>query len=369
MNKLAEELGIDPVELRLRNVAKEGDLIAVNTALPEGVSITEVVKNCAKEAGWVESEDGWKLTEKADSDIEEQSVAVEPHLRTGIGFACAFKNIGFSFGFPERSWATIEIHGKAEIERVVLHHAGSDVGQGAHTVFKQMAAEAVGVPFDNVELIVADTADTGDSGSASASRLTFMAGNAIRGAAEEALRKWNDEERPAKATYKYTPPPTTPYAPITGESFPNITYGYVAEAVRVEVDIETGSVNVLDVVCADDVGKAINPQQIEGQIEGAVAQALGYVVLEDFIQQDGYVLTPRLSNYLIPTVLDVPESVKSVILEHPDYEGPWGVRGMAEMPYLPFAPAVIAAVKDAIGIWLNEFPLTPERVLTALGKI
>ncbi len=116
-------------------------------------------------------------------------------------------------------------------------------------------------------------------------------------------------------------------------------------------------------------GKAINPQQVRGQIEGAVVQATGYAILENFIQKDGYVQTPHFSTYLIPTVLDVPEQVQSLILEYPDPIGPWGARGMAEMPFLPVAPAVMAAVHDATGVWFHEFPLTPERVLRGLGKL
>jgi len=229
-----------------------------------------------------------------------------------------------------------------------------------------MAADALGVTFDKVQLVMADTATSQNSGSASASRMTFMAGNSIRGAAEAALKKWQDEERPAVAAYQYRPPKTTPYDPETGHSEPNFAYGYVAEAVDLEVDTETGHVHVLDAICVDDVGHALNPQQVEGQIEGAVVQAHGYVVLENFVHQNGYVQTPYLSTYLIPTVLDVPDRVKSVILEYPDPIGPWGARGMAEMPYLPYAPALIAAVKDAIGIEFQKFPLTPERVLWAL---
>ena len=133
-----------------------------------------------------------------------------------------------------------------------------------------------------------------------------------------------------------------------------------------EVDIETGHVRVLRVWCADDVGKAINPGLVRGQIEGAIIQAQGYTITENFQTKDGQVLTPYLSNYLIPTVLDVPQQIDSIILEYPDPIGPWGARGMGEMPYLPFAPAVCAAVKDAIGIWFDSFPLTPERVLKAI---
>ncbi|MGH2605819.1 MAG: xanthine dehydrogenase family protein molybdopterin-binding subunit, partial [Anaerolineales bacterium] len=240
------------------------------------------------------------------------------------------------------------------------------VGQGAHTVMAQMAAEAAGVPLERVVLRVSDTAETGDSGSASASRMTFMSGNAIRGAAAAALEKWRAEERPAIATYRYRPPPTTMFDPQTGKSEPNFSYGYVAEAVTVEVDVETGHVRLLAVLCADDVGRAVHPQQVQGQIEGAIVQAGGYVLMEDFVHKDGYVQTAHLSTYLIPTVLDIPERVRSIILEYPDPIGPWGARGMAEMPYLPLAPAVVAAVRDAVGMWFDEFPLTPERVWRGL---
>ena len=124
---------------------------------------------------------------------------------------------------------------------------------------------------------------------------------------------------------------------------------------------------LLEVLCADDVGRAVNPQQVQGQIEGAVVQAAGYAILENFVHQKGYVQTPHLSTYLIPTVLDIPDQVRSIILEYPDPIGPWGARGMGEMPYLPLTPAVTAAVHDATGIWFDEFPLTPERVWRALN--
>lgn len=364
MNKLAEALGMDPVEIRMRNVLTEGALLSVGTPLPKGVSIGKVVEECAKRAGWRQGAEGWSRP-----DSESLGAPAEPHLRRGLGFACAFKNVGFSFGAPESSSATLELHGAVKIEEVVLHHAGADVGQGAHTVMAQMAADAVGVPIDRVRLVVSDTASSDNSGSASASRLSFMAGNSIRGAAEEALAKWKAEERPAIASYCYRPPKTTPYDPETGKSEPNFAYGYVAEATTVEIDIETGRSHLLRVVCADDVGKALNPQLVEGQIEGAVVQAAGYALLEDFQQEGGIVQTGHLSTYLIPTIVDVPDEVESVILEYPDPIGPWGARGMAEMPYLPLAPAVTAAVHHAVGVWFDEFPLTPPRVHRALRRL
>jgi CO/xanthine dehydrogenase Mo-binding subunit len=119
----------------------------------------------------------------------------------------------------------------------------------------------------------------------------------------------------------------------------------------------------------DDVGKAINPMQVVGQVEGAVVQAAGYALMENFIQKDGFVLTDMLSNYLIPTVLDIPEEVKSIILELAEPNGPYGARGMGEMPYIPLAPAIVDALHDATGVWFHDFPLTAERVLRGLGKI
>jgi CO/xanthine dehydrogenase Mo-binding subunit len=357
MNKLAERLGIDPVEMRLRNALTDDAISSVGTRFPPGVTMKEVIEACAREGDWHASRTmgGGRVAEGSDS-----------RLRRGRGFACAFKNIGFSFGAPERCEATIELRGDGEVADVVLYHAGADVGQGAHTALVQMAAHAAGVPVERVSLVASDTSNSGDSGSASASRMTFMAGNAIRGAVELALKKWRAEERPAIATYRYEPPRTTMFDERTGECVPNFAYGYVAECVEVEVDLETGHVRLIEVVCADDVGKAINPQQIVGQIEGAIVQAAGYALMENFIVQDGRVLTPHLSSYLIPTALDVPVRVKPVILEHPDRVGPWGVRGMAEMPYLPLAPAIAAAIHDATGAWIDHFPYTPDRVLRAL---
>ncbi|MBZ0276442.1 MAG: xanthine dehydrogenase family protein molybdopterin-binding subunit [Anaerolineae bacterium] len=361
MNKLAEALNMDPVELRLKNALREGSLLSVGTPLPPGVSIPQVMEACARESFWEQNGDsGWSRRPMAQPD--------NPALRRGIGFAAAFKNVGFSFGFPEQSWATVELYGKTEIEEVVVRHAGAEVGQGTHTVMVQMAAEAAGVPIERVRLIGHDTAETLTSGSASASRLTFMAGNAIKGAAEQALERWRNEERPAIATYQYRPPPTTPYDPETGKSEPNFAYGYVAEAVEVEVDIETGHIRLVRVICADDVGRAVNPELVRGQVEGAVVQAQGYAIMENLIVKEGRILNPFLSTYLIPTVLDVPDEVKSVILEYADPIGPWGARGMGEMPFLPLSPAIVAAVHDATGIWMDFIPLTPERVVARLRE-
>jgi CO/xanthine dehydrogenase Mo-binding subunit len=232
-----------------------------------------------------------------------------------------------------------------------------------------MAAEAVGVPLARVELVTMDTANMGNAGSASASRLTFMAGNSVKGAAQAALERWRAEERPAVAEYTYLAPPTTPMDPETGRAMPNFAYAYAAQAVEVDVDTETGDVRLVQVISAHDVGKAVNPSLVEGQIEGGVVQAMGYAIQENFVSRDGRALTDMLSTYLLPTILDIPERVESVVLEIPDDRGPWGAKGVGELPYLPLAPAIVAAIHEATGVWFDEFPLTPERVLRGLGKI
>ena len=359
MNRLAAALNMDPLELRMKNTIREGSIGSVGAPFPPGVTMPQVFAACGQESWW-RRDTGWRMRKASHPD--------DSSKRRGRGIAGGFKNVGFSFGFPEHCWAGIEIQGEGAIESVILFHAGADVGQGAHTALSQMAAHAVGVPFDKVRIVASDTATSGSSGSASASRLSFMSGNAIRGAAEIALRKWHDEERPAKGEYMYHPPPTTPFDPETGECDPNFAYGYVAEAVEVEVDIETGQVQLLEVVCANDVGKVINPQQLQGQIEGAIVQAQGYALMEELVSREGRVLNPFLSTYLIPTSLDVPPIVKSVVLEIPDPIGPWGARGMAEMPFLPLAPAIAAAIYDATGAWVDSQPFTPQKVLKALRR-
>ena len=359
MDKLAEKLGMDPVEFRLKNALRDGDTMSVGTPSPSPVSVVQCIEAAAQRFGW-------KSDQKPETtDRNGQSSVV----RRGRGFAAGFKNIGFSFGYQENCWAKIEIHGKSEIDRVVLHHAAAEVGQGNHTVMVQMAAEAVGVPFEKVKLIASDSATMGNSGSASASRLTFMTGNAIRGAAEVALHKWKSEERPAIGEFKYLAPRTNQFDQETGYSTPNFAYAFVAQAAEVEVDTETGHVRVIRIVSADDVGKPINPDLVEGQVEGAVVQAQGYAVLEDYKTKEGRVLTDQLSTYLIPTIWDIPGKVETVLVEIPDPNGPWGARGVGELPFLTVAPVIAAAIHDATGVWIDEFPFTPERVLRALGKI
>jgi CO/xanthine dehydrogenase Mo-binding subunit len=276
------------------------------------------------------------------------------------------KNAGFSFGFPEGSTARVVLYGDTEIARAEVHTAAPEVGQGTHSALAQLAAERLGIPLERVTVTAADTADIGDSGPASASRLTLFAGNAVVAAADLALARWRDEDRPAVAEYRYEAPRTTAPDPETGACRSSVSFSYAAQAVEVEVDTETGEVRVERVIAAQDPGRAVNPQQVQAQIEGAVVQAQGWAVMENFITEGGRVLTDRLSTYLIPTVRDVPASVACHLLEKPDPEGPFGVRGVGEVPFGPLAPAIVCAVHDATGVWFDRLPLTPETVWRGL---
>ncbi len=363
LNKLAAELGIDPAEIRRRNALHDGDIGITQSVLPQGVTATEVIDTCVARSGWEAPP-----APAAPFNPIASLPAATGAIRRGRGFAAGYKNIGFSFGFPERSEAEIHLHGDGDTpDRADLFHGGSDVGQGAHLAFRQITADAVGLALEAITGHFSDTASSGDSGSASASRLTFMAGNSILGAAEEADKAWRDGQRPAIGRFRYVPPPTEPLDPETGASVPNFSYGYMATEAEVSVDIGTGHIRVDRIVSTHDVGKAINPALVRGQIEGAVVQAHGYTLSENLQVSEGHITTLRLSSYLIPGIGDIPEVVDSVILELADPLGPYGARGMAEMPYITYAPAVIAAVHDATGVWFDSFPLTPAKVLAALA--
>jgi CO/xanthine dehydrogenase Mo-binding subunit len=359
VNKLAEALHIDPVELRMRNLAREGSLQTTGAPYPPGITIREVTQSCAESAGWSGESGSWLSAPGRMNSIRKNH-------RHGVGLACAHKNVGFSYGYPESCTVGIELYGDREIERAVIHHGASEVGMGAHTVITQMAADALGISMDRIDMTSSDTSLVKDAGSVSASRMTFFIGNAIKDGAIKALDMWNSGERPVKLEHTYLPPQTTAPDPVTGQCDPNVAYGYTAQAAEVEVDMETGKVTIEKIHCAIDVGKAINPQQVEGQIQGGLIQSVGYAVMESFKEKNGRVLTPNLSTYLIPTILDIPEGMDIQVLEIPDPRGPWGARGLGEVMNMCLAPAVTAAVHDATGVWFDHFPLTPEEVLRGI---
>jgi CO/xanthine dehydrogenase Mo-binding subunit len=359
VTRLAHALGIDPIELRRRNIYREGSIEPTQHPVPPGVSALPVLERCVEEAR--------RRIEEPRTKNQQPGTESGQYVRRGVGIACGIKNIGYSFGYPEQSTATVELIGGAEVEHAHLRVGAADVGQGVHLILRQIAAETLGLPLEKITIISDDSSETPNAGSASASRLTYMAGRAVHDAALAALQLWADEERPACATVQYRSPATTPLDPVTTAGRPNYAYGYAAQAVEVEVNLLTGQVQVLKVISVHDVGKAINRQQVEGQIEGCVAQALGYALLEHFQMRDGHILTPHFSTYLLPTAMDMPTEIVPVVLELADPNGPYGARGMAEMPLVPLAPAIASAIYDATGVWVTQQPMTPERVLAALS--
>ena len=378
MTKLAHALNMDPVELRMRNLLRDGSLLVTGSPVPAGCTAVEVLDEAARQGGWQKTDGQWSAVNGRHAPSELRAASHEPlttsldssrtRIARGRGIAVSYKNVGYSFGFPEHCTAWVELHGEETIELARVGCVGAEVGQGAHTAFVLLTAQMLGLSPEQVELAADDTDVTGSSGSSSASRMTFMAGNAIQGAAERALILWRDEERPARAEFVYHPRPTTPYDRETGACDPNVTYGYCAQVADVEVDRETGHVTLKRLISVNDVGRAVHPQQVEGQIEGAVAQSVGWTLLENYLQEEGRTITPHLSNYLIPGVADVAEEIVPVILELPDPQGPLGVRGMAEMPFLPTAPAIAAALHDALGVWYNALPFTPETVWRGMKR-
>ena len=358
MTRLAHALGMDPIELRRRNIYREGDIEPTQQPLPAGVSALPVLERCVEEA--MARFGGTSHSGMADEH--------HPWLKRGIGIAAGMKNLGYSFGYPEQSTATVEVQGRGEAECAVVRAGAADVGQGSHLALRQIAAEVLDLPLERITMITDDSADAPNAGSASASRLTLMAGRAVHDAAQEALRRYreSDDER-VEATVQFRPNATTMLAEDDGSGIPNYCYGYAAQAVEVEVNALTGLVRVCRVISVHDVGRAINMQQVEGQIEGCLAQAIGYALLEDLKTREGIILTPHLSTYLLPTALDMPDEIVPVVMELADTQGPFGARGVAEMPLVPFLPAVAAAIHDATGVWLTEQPFTPERVLAALS--
>lgn len=358
MNKIAEALQMDAVVLRLRNAMTGTSLSLNQSTLPDSVSVKNVITSCAEEAGWYREETGWKKKSVISRSGDDKYLY-------GTGFAAGFKSFGIP---PDECWAKIELQGKSKIETVRIYHAAADMGQGVHSLLKQIAAEIIPFPYENMELFASDTRTSKSSGSASASRLTYMTGNAILNAAKSAMEHWNMEERPAIGEFLYQSPETTEMDEMDGKGKPNFGYGYAAEAVDVRIDRETGMIDVLNIVCADDVGKAINPQQVKGQIEGCVIQALGYSTNEEIIQKDGYLLTKGLSTYLVPTIKDIAGIFICVFVEEASEEGPFGAKGIGEIPFGPFAPALCAAVHDACGKWFNSLPLKPEKVILKLAQ-
>ena len=371
MDKLAEALGMDPVEIRLKNLFEDGSIAVTGNPMPPGVGIKDTLRQAALAAGWREKDGHWVRPERPKS--------ADGKLR-GLGVACAYKNVGYSMGFDDKSTAAVELSldDSGQVERALVKIGATEVGQGVHTALAQVAAETLGIGVERVDVALLDTADVPDGGSCSASRHTYMSGNAVLAACQLAREKWQtalragEGETHIEAQYTFHgrhARPTTPFDPETGMCDPHISYGYATQIALVEVDAETGEVEVLKLYSAHDVGRAVNPQMIKGQVGGGVQMGEGYALMEEYIQQKGVVKTRKFSEYFIPTVLDMPRELVPIIVEVPDPTGPYGATGVGEMTTLPTAPAIISAIHDATGVWIEELPATAEKVLMGTKRL
>ncbi len=387
MDALAERSGRDPLEFRLLNALRPGDRTATGQRLEASVGLVACLE--ALRPHWREARaaaDSWNAGGRSAG------------RRRGAGVACMWYGIGnTSMSNPSTMRVGLSADG-----RLTLYNGAVDIGQGSNTIMVQICADALGLPAGAFRLVAGDTDRTADAGKTSASRQAFVSGNAARLAGADLRRRIlrlanagdsaeialdgarlvvRDGEHERVIELAALPPaedggeagdvlvgtgtfdpPTTPLD-ADGQGAPYATYGFAAQMAEVEVDLGLGTVRVLRVVAAHDVGRAINPTLVEGQIHGGIAQGIGLALMEEYLPGR----TENLHDYLIPTVGDVPEIV-TILVEDAEPLGPYGAKGIGEPALIPTAPAILGAIHHATGVRITRVPATPTRVLEALGS-
>jgi CO/xanthine dehydrogenase Mo-binding subunit len=303
------------------------------------------------------------------------------HVSTGVGVALAWHGAGFTGGGEKRlaSVAGLEL---ATDGRIRVLTSSTEMGQGAKTVLPQLVAEALGVPDEAVELAPIDTSIVPDSGPTVASRTTMVVGGLLIRAAErlraeveaatgrsfaDGYLRFAVDHGPVRIDERFGGYPNIEWDDKTyrGDAYP--CYGWASAVAEADVDLDTGEVLVRSVVSADDVGRVVNRVLAEGQVEGGTLQAVGYATIEEAKLENGRHLNDRMATYLIPTSLDAP-TITAILVEEPFSGAPHGAKGLGELPMDVVAPAVIAAIHDATGIWITDLPATPEKILAALAE-
>ncbi|MCX5974812.1 MAG: xanthine dehydrogenase family protein molybdopterin-binding subunit [Coprothermobacterota bacterium] len=365
IDEAARRLEMDPITFRMKNLLQEGSILPTGNVIPPGVGIRETLRQAAAACGWQEEKGRWIPSERPAPPVGKLF---------GRGVATVYKNVGYSFGFDDQSevWLEADVLPSGEVKSLQVKVGVTDSGQGLQSTLIQIAAEASGTLPERVVFVPPDTASTPDGGSNSASRQTYVTGKAILQAGRILRQKIESGERgPVSAQYHYyTQPvrPTTPYG-SNGQCIPHHSYGYVTNIVDLLLNPATGEVEIQRVISAQDVGKAINPQIVLGQLSGGVVMGQGFALLEDFVLDQGRVKTPSLSTYIIPTVKDIPAHLFPILIESiPEPEGPFGAKGLGEMTMIGVAPAILNAIRDAIGIRLHAIPATPESIRQALRR-
>jgi xanthine dehydrogenase D subunit len=392
MDKLAAELGMDPIELRCLNAMTEGAEAPTGQVIDSAAPVEELLRRV--QAMPLPPERG------ADGQVDLRDlpggVANTTHgegVVRGIGYAVAYKNVGFSEGFDDYSTARVRLEAVAGEATATVHTAAAEVGQGLVTVEQQIARTELGV-----HRVIVHTKDTGvgSGGSTSASRQTYVTGGAVKAACEKVRDRAFDViqqrigrlvpdlrldggkvvsqadgvigeladllgDEVIEETVEWHHRPTEAVDPETGRGFAHVQYAFAAHRAVVDVDTELGLIKVVALDCAQDVGKAINPQAVVGQIQGGSAQGLGLALMEEIQIRGGKIRNPSFTDYLIPTILDMPP-MRIDVLEYADPHAPYGVRGVGEPPTISSGPAIVAAIREATGLPLNQVPVRPEHI-------
>jgi CO/xanthine dehydrogenase Mo-binding subunit len=358
MDKLAAKLGLDPVELRLRNALAPGDRLPTGQRIEGSLPTAEVIRAAAAlepPAAEALPRDPLSLPGGSGNTTRGEGV------RRGTGFAVGFKNICFSEGFDDSCAARVLL---AEDGSAEIHCAAAELGQGVGDVILRVARGELG--SDDVRLAPASTASVGSAGSTSASRQTWMVCGAVRDACRAALAEREARGGAAVDLERvYRHPPTSPLHPETGQvsgERAHVSFAVAAMRAVVEVDVELGLTRVVWVGIAQEVGRAVNRQALEGQIEGGVAQGLGLALMEEIQTRDGLIANASFTDYLIPTALDMPP-VETVIIEEPEPSAPYGVKGVGEPPTVVSTAAIVAALRDATGRELPRAPVRPDEIV------
>ena len=391
MDKLAAALGLDPVEIRLRNAMRTGSVLPTGQVLAGSAPMRELLEACARApVPPPEPADGRDLLRYPGGT---GNVTHGEGLRRGVGYAAGFKNIGFSEGFDDSAAARVTVSGGTDGPMAEIHTAAVEMGQGLTTVLTQVVRTELGI--EQVVLHAADTG-VGSAGSTSASRQSMMAGGAVKKSCEQVRERILALARdraaregaavptglalaggwvtgadgtpvasltslltePVSETAVYHHRPTTGLDP-DGRGDTHVAFTFAAQRAVVEVDTDLGLVRVVDMMSAIDAGKVMNPPGFEGQIEGGTAQGLGFALMEEIVVDHGSVRNPSFTDYLIPTISDVPPML-TVAVEDPEPGLPYGLKGIGEAPSITSTAAIVAALRDATGRELNRAPVTPD---------
>ena len=386
LNRIAEALGLSPLEIRRRNVYRPGDATPTGQVLRDSVAGEEVLERAAEASEFV------RLRARHDAARDRRAgsgtVPSSPlrttreRIASGVGLALAWHGAGFTGSGEVKLASVVSLELTAEGEIRILT-ASTEMGQGTRTIFPQLVAEALDVPIEAVEIAPQDTAYVPDSGPTVASRTAMVVGGLLIGAAQRLRSQvetatggtfaatYRDHARAngtIRVDQRFEPYPGVGFDDATyrGDAYP--AFGWAACVAQVDVDLDTGEVHVRDVVAADDIGRVIHPILAEGQVEGGTLQAVGYATIEEIKLRDGRYLNDRLATYIIPTSLDAPR-ITTILVEAPFDAVPHGAKGVGELPMDVGAPAVVAAIADATGVWIRDLPASPERILAALAGV